>query len=588
MSFTSPRSREAAHPAGAGGPCLPRWRRARRLPGRRLSGDARSRHRTGLGHRHLDRSHQRRHHRRQRINSRLERLREFWRRIERKPQWGDMPFGSSGRQRRLVPHDDVRRHSRLFFPNRAMAWGLNASVGVEHAAFYTIDDLRKTVGELVDFERISSQTAAADRRSRQRANRQDALFRQPQRPDHARPRARSGAVPPGFPAVRIDGDPLLGRRPYSNTPVEVVFDDNPRRNSVVFSVQIFPIAGPEPESVMQVLSRQKDIQFASRADSHIPRQEHIHQLRHMVRELVRLLPENQRETPKVKEMAGYGCGTLMHIVQLNATPLQHEDYLRDLDFTPDGIDGAGRPVMPTPSAPCSASPGKRRSTRWSASRSTIPTAKTRRPAWKKPAEQPSTDWRRCRRSCGQTCPEPGRRDQFPSQSQHFEPPAGSLYRQLTSPSIMPASPKGRLMAGYDLSIRTKLALWAGVGVLLVAGMLAEQQYGDHLAKSQRIAADNKQLAAVEALRAADDLRRMQIAVREIRLAIAPSEIDRAVKRSTPRKRRRRSTSRWRSRPPTNRRTRSGSSNSPGLPKILPERSATSPPRRRTMATPSKR
>jgi methyl-accepting chemotaxis protein len=93
---------------------------------------------------------------------------------------------------------------------------------------------------------------------------------------------------------------------------------------------------------------------------------------------------------------------------------------------------------------------------------------------------------------------------------------------------MPASPKGRLMAGYDLSIRTKLALWAGVGVLLVAGMLAEQQYGDHLAKSQRIAADNKQLAAVEALRAADDLRRMQIAVREIRLAIAPSEIDRAV------------------------------------------------------------
>jgi methyl-accepting chemotaxis protein len=86
------------------------------------------------------------------------------------------------------------------------------------------------------------------------------------------------------------------------------------------------------------------------------------------------------------------------------------------------------------------------------------------------------------------------------------------------------------MAAYDFSIRTKLAIWAGVGVLLVAGMLAEQQYGDHAAGGERVAADNKQLAAVEALRAALDLRSMQLEAREIRLAIAPSEVDRALKR----------------------------------------------------------
>jgi methyl-accepting chemotaxis protein len=86
------------------------------------------------------------------------------------------------------------------------------------------------------------------------------------------------------------------------------------------------------------------------------------------------------------------------------------------------------------------------------------------------------------------------------------------------------------MAAYDFSIRTKLAIWAGVGVLLVAGMLAAQQYGDHSAAQQRAAADSRQLAAVEALRAADDLRSMQIETREIRLAIAPSEVDRALKR----------------------------------------------------------
>ncbi len=86
------------------------------------------------------------------------------------------------------------------------------------------------------------------------------------------------------------------------------------------------------------------------------------------------------------------------------------------------------------------------------------------------------------------------------------------------------------MTAYDFSIRTKLAIWAGVGVLLVGGMLLEQQYGDYLATRQRVAADGKQLAAVEALRAADDLRSMQLETREIRLAIAPSEVDRALNR----------------------------------------------------------
>jgi methyl-accepting chemotaxis protein len=86
------------------------------------------------------------------------------------------------------------------------------------------------------------------------------------------------------------------------------------------------------------------------------------------------------------------------------------------------------------------------------------------------------------------------------------------------------------MAYFSFSIRSKLAAWAGIGVLLVAGMLAEQQYGDLKAGRERAAADNKQLAAVEALRAADDLRNMQIEAREMRLAIAPSELDRALGR----------------------------------------------------------
>ncbi len=272
------------------------------------------------------------------VGSRLDRLREFWDRLERKPVWSDSLFSHMGDNAAAYFTTMVNGISGYYAPNPAIALGgLKAAVGVENAAFYKIDDLRKTVSGVVDFERINAkQTRLTVGAVNVRTGKMHYFDSRslPITLDHV---LASGALPPGFPAIRIDGDPYWDGGLYSNTPIEVVFDDNPRRDSVVFPVQIFPIAGPEPESVWRVMSRQIDIQYASRADSHIPRQEHIHQLRHMVRELVRMLPQSQRDTPEVKEMAGYGCGTLMHIVRINATPLKNEDYLREIDFTTAGI-----------------------------------------------------------------------------------------------------------------------------------------------------------------------------------------------------------------------------------------------------------
>ena len=86
------------------------------------------------------------------------------------------------------------------------------------------------------------------------------------------------------------------------------------------------------------------------------------------------------------------------------------------------------------------------------------------------------------------------------------------------------------MPSFDFPIRAKLAIWAALGVLLVAGMLAEQQIGDRSAARQRELAENKQLAAVEALRAAFELGNMQLEMREMRLAMAPSEVDQSLRR----------------------------------------------------------
>jgi NTE family protein len=147
----------------------------------------------------------------------------------------------------------------------------------------------------------------------------------------------SGALPPAFPAIRIDGEPYWDGGLYSNTPLEAVLDDRRRRDSVIFAVNVWQPTGPEPESIWKVMGRQKDIQYASRSDSHIARQKQIHRLRHVIRELAKKLPQGTQDSDDCRELASWGCGTTMHVVRLLAPTLDSEDYLKDLDFSPAGI-----------------------------------------------------------------------------------------------------------------------------------------------------------------------------------------------------------------------------------------------------------
>jgi NTE family protein len=147
----------------------------------------------------------------------------------------------------------------------------------------------------------------------------------------------SGALPPAFPAIRIEGEAYWDGGLYSNTPLEAVLDDHPRRDSVIFAVNVWQPTGPEPQSVWEVLGREKDIQYASRADSHIRRQKQLHRLRHVIRELCAQLTPAQRAEPQVQELASWGCGTTMHVAHLVAPRLPGEDHLKDIDFTTQGI-----------------------------------------------------------------------------------------------------------------------------------------------------------------------------------------------------------------------------------------------------------
>jgi NTE family protein len=148
----------------------------------------------------------------------------------------------------------------------------------------------------------------------------------------------SGALPPAFPPVQIDGRWYWDGGIYSNTPIEAVLDDEPRRSALVFAVQLWNGAGPLPRSVTEAMHRQKDIQYASRATSHLQRQRQLHGLRHVIGALAREIPAERRQNPRVRDLLAAGCTTTMHVVRLVAPRLTGEDQFKDLDFTPAGVE----------------------------------------------------------------------------------------------------------------------------------------------------------------------------------------------------------------------------------------------------------
>ena len=271
------------------------------------------------------------------VEQRLDRLNEFWRHVE-SPSYLSGPMDWLGMGNLVANMTTVMRGIPAFFePNPAALRGTRALVGAENASYYSTEPLRRTLGDLVDFASLDGGPTrltvgavnATSGAMRYFDSRDEKIA-----VDHI---MASGALPPAFPAVRIDGQPYWDGGIYSNTPIEAVLDDRPRRDALIFAVNVWHQNGPEPESIWQVMGRQKDIQFASRADSHLARQKQIHRLRHVIRELSKRLPSNKQSDPVVKELASWGCGTTMHVAHLLAPRLEGEDHTKDIDFTPAGV-----------------------------------------------------------------------------------------------------------------------------------------------------------------------------------------------------------------------------------------------------------
>jgi NTE family protein len=268
---------------------------------------------------------------------RLERLHAFWSRVQHEPHWS---FQGSflGLDRRWSQWSTLTQGIPGFFiPNPLAHAGDAFPLGANRAGYYSTAPLEHTLAELVNFDLINQASprltvgAAHVRTSRMRYfDTRDGRL-------DVRHIMASGALPPAFPPVRIDDELYWDGGILSNTPTEAVFDDSPRKDSVIFSVHLWNPVGAEPTTMADVLNRQKDVQYSSRIASQIARQQQAHRLRHVINELASRLPESERNKPEVTELLGYGCQTRMHVVQLLAPQLDREDHTKDIDFSQAGI-----------------------------------------------------------------------------------------------------------------------------------------------------------------------------------------------------------------------------------------------------------
>ncbi len=108
----------------------------------------------------------------------------------------------------------------------------------------------------------------------------------------------SGALPPGFPPVEIDGEHYWDGGIASNTPLDYVLDEETSKDLLIFQVDLFSARGPLPNTLLEAAEREKDIRFSSRTRMNTDKNRKIHNTRKALRELIGKLPDYLKNDPR--------------------------------------------------------------------------------------------------------------------------------------------------------------------------------------------------------------------------------------------------------------------------------------------------
>ena len=231
---------------------------------------------------------------------RVDRLREFWHLVssgpaQRLPAWlGDRAAQNqwSALMASLVGIPG------FFEPRYSPSLLLGAAAPL--LSYYDTAPLRLTLERLIDFDRINACEArfsvgAVDVRTGNSVYFDNT--RQRIGPEHI---MASGALPPGFAPVTIDGEDYWDGGIVSNTPLQYVLDIHPRSEPlVVLQVDLFNARGEMPHTLAGVMERQKDITYSSRTRMNTDALAANLNLQQAIADLISKLPARLRNDPSV-------------------------------------------------------------------------------------------------------------------------------------------------------------------------------------------------------------------------------------------------------------------------------------------------
>jgi NTE family protein len=268
---------------------------------------------------------------------RVERLREFWHRVS--AQLPFVPPASMDAVRPLL--DQMSTASTLlfgvpgFFKPRVVPpfLALDGSIGA--LSFYDTQPLKATLEELVDFDLVNRDGGVRISLGAVELRTGNSVYFDSRetriRAEHV---LASGALPPGFPPVEIDGRLYWDGGIVSNSPLWYVLDADSRINALIIQVDVFSGAGDRPRNLVEVQERAKDIQYASKTRFNTNRMKEMEALRGALRRVLGKLPAELRDDPdvaKLSELCRRKSISLVHFINRHhprATSFKDAEFSR--------------------------------------------------------------------------------------------------------------------------------------------------------------------------------------------------------------------------------------------------------------------
>lgn len=200
-------------------------------------------------------------------------------------------------------------------------------------SFYDTKPLGETLARLVDFERINSGETRLSVGAVNVRTGNFVYFDSAHQRIDARHIMASGALPPGFAPVEIDGEFYWDGGLVSNTPLQYVLDQAGESPRVIFQVDLFSARGDLPASLADANEREKDIRFSSRTRLNTDNELARRRLAMAARRLRAKLPAALRDDPDMLALAELSCQAPVDVVHLIYRSKHYEQYSKDYEFS---------------------------------------------------------------------------------------------------------------------------------------------------------------------------------------------------------------------------------------------------------------